>query len=119
MANRYSIVYVNGFQQEIAATDRLINSGHVVRQATAPTSPVGGDLWFDTSASGELKVYDGTSAWDAIGGGGSSGPITENDQTISSSYSITANKNGFSVGPITINNSITVTVPDLATWATL
>ena len=120
MANRKSIVFINGFQQEIADTDRLVNSGNVVRQGTAPSSPAGGDLWFDTSGSGELKVYDGSSSWDSIGGGSSSSsPIAENNQTFSTSYSITANKNGVSVGPITVSNGVAVTVPGGAVWATL
>ena len=122
MANRYSIVYVNGFPQEISSTDRLHNSGNVVRAGSAPSSPQAGDLWFDTSGSGTLKVYDGTSTWDdAIDGGTtySPPPISENNQTISTNYSMTANKNGLSVGPVAVNNAVTVTVPNGATWVTL
>ena len=43
----------------------------VPSQATAPSSPSEGDLWYDTSTD-ELKAYDG-SAWQVIGPGGSSG----------------------------------------------
>jgi hypothetical protein len=122
MANRYSIIYVDGFPQEISATDRLHHSGNVVRASSAPASPQAGDLWFDTSGGGTLKVYDGSSSWDDAVEGGTTytpPPISENKQTISSSYSMTANKNGVSVGPITVNDEVVVTVPDGAVWATL
>ena len=122
MATRNAIVYVSGAPQEIASADRLKNSGNVARASSAPSSPQAGDLWFDTSGSGALKVYDGVSTWDnAITGGGSytPPPIIENNQTISTSYSITVNKNGLSAGPVAVNNAVTVTVPGSATWVTL
>jgi hypothetical protein len=120
MANRYSIVYVNGFPQEISATDRLHNSGNVTRASSAPSSPQAGDLWFDTSGDGELKVYDGSSSWDSVGGGSAAAtPILENNQVISSSYSMTANMHGVSVGPLTANSGVVVTIPDGAVWVTL
>jgi len=58
--------------------------------------------------------------WLAIGGGatGSGGNqvFVENDQTVTSSYTITTGKNAMSAGPITINTGVTVTVPDNSTW---
>lgn len=44
------------------------------------------------------------------------GAIYENNNTISSNYTITAGKNGMSAGPMTINPGIVVTVPDGSTW---
>jgi hypothetical protein len=122
MAQRYAIVYVNGLPRELPAADRLSNSGNVTRASSAPASPQAGDLWFDTTGDGTLKVYDGSSSWDDAVAGGTPyapPPISENNQTISTSYSITANKNGVSVGPITVSNNVVVTVPDGAVWATL
>ena len=40
----------------------------------------------------------------------------ENHSVISTSYSITANNNAMSAGPITVNSGITVTVPATSTW---
>ncbi len=40
----------------------------------------------------------------------------ENAQTISSNYSITASKNAMTVGDITVNTGITVTVPTGTVW---
>ena len=58
--------------------------------------------------------------WLAIGGGatGSGGNqvFVENDQTVTSSYTITTGKNAMSAGPITVNTGVTVTVPDNSTW---
>jgi hypothetical protein len=58
--------------------------------------------------------------WLAIGGGatGSGGNqvFVENDQTVTSSYTITSGKNAMSAGPITVNTGVTVTVPDNSTW---
>lgn len=48
-----------------------------------------------------------------------SGVILENQQVISSNYTLTANYNGLSVGPITIQTSIVVTVPSGAVWMIL
>ena len=60
-------------------------------------------------------VYDGT-YWVLAGGGGgggaeAGGAIYENTQSINANYTITTNKNGFSVGPITVASGVTLTVP--------
>ena len=49
-------------------------------------------------------------------GGGGNNVFFENDQTVSSSYTVTANKNAMSAGPITIANGVTVTVPATSNW---
>jgi hypothetical protein len=43
-------------------------------------------------------------------------PIAETNQTISSNYTLTTAKNGFSVGPVTINSGVTVTVGSGQRW---
>jgi len=48
-----------------AATSLTTFQGQYSSQATAPTSPTLGDLWFDTTA-GAMKVY-GASGWQAAG----------------------------------------------------
>ena len=45
--------------------------------------------------------------------------ILENQQTISSNYTLTTNYNGISTGPVAVNNGVTVTVPSGAIWAIL
>jgi hypothetical protein len=43
-------------------------------------------------------------------------PMYENTQTVSVTYTITANCNAMSAGPITIANGITVTIPTGSSW---
>lgn len=45
--------------------------------------------------------------------------ILENLQAIASDYTLTSNYNGISAGPVTVNASVTVTVPASATWVIL
>lgn len=46
----------------------------------------------------------------------SSGGIFENSSTITSSYTIKTGHNAVSAGPITINDGVTITVPDGSRW---
>jgi hypothetical protein len=52
----------------------------------------------------------------AASGGGSSGPVLESYQTISSNYSVTAGSNAFSVGPVSVATGVAVTVPTGQIW---
>ena len=49
-------------------------------------------------------------------GGGNDSIFYENDQTVTTSYTINTNKNAVSGGPISINSGVTVTVPTGSTW---
>lgn len=55
----------------------------------------------------------------ASGGASADGVIYENSLVISTNYTLTAAKNGFSVGPITINSGVSVTVPSGQRWVVL
>ena len=118
MATYNAIVYVSGAPQEIASADRLKNSGNVTRSGSAPGSPIVGDLWYDTTGLGDLKVYDGTSTWDSACStpAATVGAFTENLQTISTDSSVTASRNAISVGPITVSDTKSMTVPSGSTW---
>ena len=50
-------------------------------------------------------------------GGSTDKVFWENDQTVTTDYTLTTNKNAGSFGPVTINSGITVTVPSGATWS--
>ena len=71
----------------------------------------------DTSVAGYALVSDGsgTLSW-GVAGGASQGVFWENDQTITSNYTITDGKNAGSFGPITIQSGVTVTVGSGETW---
>ncbi len=62
----------------------------------------------------------GTLSWGVAGGavGGSTDQVFwENDQTVTTSYAITNNKNAGSFGPITIASGVVVTVGSGETWS--
>ena len=70
----------------------------------------------------ETDSFEGKSAggYGSLGGaaGGSGNPFCyENDITVSADYTITSGKNAISAGPITINDGVTVTIPDGSTWS--
>lgn len=129
-------------------------------QTTPPSSPVDGDIWYDSSEGFTYIYYEDadSSQWVQFGlnrngapgingtdgqgipAGGTAGQILAktsssnyatqwsnpisgsealklSNQTISEAYSIANNLNGLSVGPITINSSVTVTIPSNSVWA--
>ena len=60
----------------------------------------------------------GNTGWGAIGGGGAGATgggsdevFVENDQTATTSYTLSTNKNASAVGPLTVNSGVTITVP--------
>jgi uncharacterized protein (DUF736 family) len=57
-----------------------------------------------------------TAAANGSGGGAINGVFYENDQTVSTSYTISTNKNAMSAGPITIASGVTVTIPSGSSW---
>ena len=61
-----------------------------------------------TAFSGDGSALTGISA--GATGGGSDEVFYENDQTVTTNYTITNGKNAMSAGPITINSGVTVTV---------
>jgi hypothetical protein len=67
----------------------------------------------------KFEGYNGTS-WGSVGGGatggGSDAVFVENDQVVSSNYTIPASKNAMSTGPISVNSGVTVTVSSGARW---
>ena len=85
--------------------------------AQRPNSANTGMLRFNTNFN-RYEGYDGSS-WGSLGGASGNGGDSvfyENDTNVTSSYTITTGKNAMSAGPITINNSATVTIPNGTTW---
>lgn len=84
---------------------------------------VAGKFRFNTETNG-FEGYNGT-AWGEVGGGGGAtgggddAIFYENGKTITTSYSITANSNAMSAGPITINSGASVTIPDGSRWVVI
>lgn len=71
---------------------------------------------------GKFEGYNGT-VWGSVGGGatggGSDAVFIENDQVVTTNYTITSGKNAMTTGPITVNSGVTVTVPSGSNWVVL
>ena len=78
-----------------------------------PADDGNADEFLQTNGSGVLSW--GTSSSGATGGG-TDAIFVDNERTITTNYSITSTKNAHSVGPISINNNIVVTIPANSTW---
>ena len=86
--------------------------------ANRPDTPVEGHFRRN-SELGQWEGYDG-SKWSGIGGASVGGGNTfcyENDIIVTADYTVTADKNAMSAGPITIADGVTVTVPDGSVWS--
>ena len=102
----------------VVAKTSATGSGQLPSGTTAQRdgSPSAGYIRFN-STDGSFEGYDG-SAWGAIGGGASGGngeaTVFENEISIGEDYTITANYNGVSAGPISVTG--TITVSSGSTW---
>lgn len=87
-------------------------------EAQRDGSPAAGYFRFN-SDTGAFEGYNGT-AWGAVGGGatgaGGDAVFVENDQTVTTDYTITSGKNASSAGPIEIDTGVTVTIPTDSVW---
>ena len=89
--------------------------------------PVGTQAQRPTGADGKIRYNSDTNSyegygngtWGGIGGAQANGVIYENSTTISANYTLTTGKNGFSVGPITINSGVSVTVGSGQRWVVM
>jgi hypothetical protein len=85
----------------------------------APTWNTLDALPSQTGNAGKYLTTDGTNASWQFTGASAAGVIWENSLVIASNYTLTAGKNGMSVGPITINSGVVVTVPSGQRWVVL
>ena len=83
-----------------------------------PADPEDGMVRYNSTTS-KFEGYNG--AWGALGGGatggGSDTVFFENSLIVMQDYTIPADKNAGTFGPISVNDSITVTVPDTSVWS--
>lgn len=91
---------------------------------TTVQRPSGVDGYFRFNAT--LNVFEGykDGAWGEIGGASASGGGTdqifvENDQNVTTDYTVAADKNAMSTGPITVDSGVTVTIASGARWVIL
>ena len=122
-ANSSVLVFNNG-TNVVNAIDAFGGTGAVLL-------PVGTTAQQPTGVAGKIRYnstntkFEGYSngAWSSIGGGATGGGadqvFVENGVTVTTSYTLSTGYNAESVGPITINSGVTVTVPTNQRWVIL
>lgn len=89
--------------------------------AQRPSSPNQGEIRFNTDYN-IFEGYYGTE-WSQLGGGATGGGndqvFVENSRIVTTNYALPALKSAESVGPITINSGVTVTIPSDQRWVVL
>lgn len=111
--------------------DLTVTGNASINSTGAIKVPVGTTAQRPTAATGKIRYnttlsqyegYDGSS-WSLLGGGATGGGgdqvFVENTTTVTTSYSLPSGKNAMSVGAITINSGVTVTVPANQRWVVL
>jgi hypothetical protein len=80
-------------------------------------SPADGMIRYNT----DLNSFEGyvNGVWGGIGGAQAGGAIITNKDVASVNYTITSGENGLSVGPITVDSGITITVTSGQRWVIL
>lgn len=90
-------------------------------QAQRDASPSAGFFRFNTSL-GKFEGFNGAQ-WSGIGGGATGGGadevFVENNQSVTTSYTLPAGRNASSTGPITIADGVSVTISDGSRWVIL
>lgn len=104
-------------QVSLSATNALkLNVGTTAQR---PSNAAG--LIRYNSTLGQFEGY--TSAWGGLGGGatggGSDQVFVENSDDVTVDYTITSGKNAMSVGPITVEAGVVVTIPSGSRWVIL
>ena len=114
---------------DLNGTGRLVPNTAATGSAKVPAgttaerdgTPAAGFFRFNSTVT-KFEGYNG-SAWGSVGGGATGGGsdeiFVENGQTVTTNYTLTTNKNASSVGPITVNSGVTVTVPSGSNWVVL
>lgn len=105
----------------LSLTDTGAAKLNVGTTAQRPVAPVNGDIRYNSDTA-KYEGYSGSS-WGQLGGGATGGGADTifvlNGQTVTVDYTIPTGFNASSVGPITISDGITVTLPASSNWVIL
>lgn len=89
--------------------------------AQRPVVPVNGHIRYNTDTN-QFEGYQG-GEWGQLGGGATGGGgdevFVENGVVVTTNYTLSTGKNAESVGPITVNSGVTVTIPSTQRWLIL
>jgi len=114
----YIEVYLNGVL--LNASDYTANNETTVVLASAAISGDIVEIIAFNVVSVAASGYSGYSGYSGINGAGvTNGVFIENETVVTTNYTMPAGKNAESVGPITINPGVTVTIPNGQRWVVL
>ena len=105
----YIDITINGVELQSADFTAINGTTVVLAVACAANDE------FKSKAYWPVTLVDVTSTSVAKGGGNDK-IFFENDQVVTSNYTITSGKNAMSAGDITINDGVDVTLPSGSTW---
>lgn len=115
-SNRIDYVAGNNLIRIVATGGVSIPAGTTAQR---PTANVTATFRYNTDNE-DFEVYSGnTTTWKRITGarGGATDKIFwENGINVTANYTITTGYNAGTFGPITINDSVVVTIPDGSSW---
>jgi hypothetical protein len=95
----------------IAITALTLSSGTTAQR---PSTAATGMMRYNTTLA-QFEGYDGSN-WGGIGGAQAGGVIQTNKTEVTVSYTLPSGSNGFSVGPITIDSGVSVTITSGQIW---
>ena len=86
----------------------------------------GDPAYVTTGTSGQVLTSGGTgvaptfqTAASAATGAGGDAVFVENELIVTTDYTLSTNKSAMSVGPVTVNSGVSVTIPSGYTWVVL
>ncbi len=98
-----------------------VTPSQTVSSTVIVDAPVSGMMRFNSTLT-TFEGYNGTS-WGSIGGGatggGSDAVFNLNDKVVTTSYTIPSTKNANSVGPLTVNAGVAITISTGSRWVIL
>jgi hypothetical protein len=101
----------------VKVTARSTDTFTIVRaqEGTTASAFASGDKVELRLTAGEINLlFSGV-----VQGGGTDQVFVENSRTVTTNYTLTTGRSASSVGPITVNSGITITVPSNARWVIL
>ena len=104
-------MYLNGVHLVVSDDYTAANGSDVVLASGATAGDIVEVVAFTTF---ESAIVAGGAT-----GGGSDQVFYENDQTVTANYTISANKNALSTGPLDINSGVSITIESGARWVIL
>jgi len=117
-SGKFTTLAANGNVDFTSTGYILIPSGTTAQR---PVSPVVGEMRYNTTTNQFEGYANGT--WGQLGGGATGGGgdqvFVEIGVTVTTNYTLSTGKNAESVGPITINSGVTVTIPTGQRWVVL